>query len=57
MDTSPKHGGRGAASNPDSRYARRHHGTFDDGWARELEELPSLKTTVRHGDQLGLWGE
>lgn len=37
---------RGAHSNPDNRFVRRHSEAVDDGWARELEELPRLETQV-----------
>lgn len=38
--------GRGAVSNPDNRFARHGHEDFDDGWHRELDELPALETRV-----------
>jgi len=39
--------GRGISSAPAHRFSRRISTSFDDGWARELDELPSLKTEVR----------
>jgi DNA repair photolyase len=38
--------GRGATSNPQSRFDRREHDSFDDGWESEIEDLPRLDTTV-----------
>ncbi len=37
---------RGAQANPAHRFARQQRETVDDGWARELEELPRLETQV-----------
>ncbi|TVQ32808.1 MAG: PA0069 family radical SAM protein [Wenzhouxiangella sp.] len=37
---------RGAQSNPDNRFVRQRSQVVDDGWARELEELPRLETQV-----------
>ncbi|RFF28480.1 MULTISPECIES: PA0069 family radical SAM protein [unclassified Wenzhouxiangella] len=39
--------GRGAATNPKSRFSMHRVESLDDGWTRELEELPALRTTVR----------
>lgn len=38
--------GRGSGSNPENRFARRQTEAFDDGWQRELDDLPPLKTRV-----------
>lgn len=38
--------GRGAVSNITGRYESHASESFDDGWDKEAEELPSLKTTV-----------
>ncbi|MHB1140341.1 MAG: PA0069 family radical SAM protein [Sulfuricaulis sp.] len=38
--------GRGAVSNPESRFEKLNRDPCDDGWATE-EEIPPLKTTVR----------
>jgi DNA repair photolyase len=38
--------GRGAASNPESRFEHTRHEAFDDGWAREEDEPPRPATTV-----------
>lgn len=35
---------RGALSNPEGRYEPKTHEVYDDGWERELEELPTLQT-------------
>lgn len=46
MLTETRSTGRGAGSNPDGRFARTASATFDDGWQREVEDLPELVTTV-----------
>ncbi len=38
--------GRGACSNPENRFTRQSNQPVDDGWAREIEELPGLETRV-----------
>ncbi|MDX1625255.1 MAG: hypothetical protein R3323_01970, partial [Wenzhouxiangellaceae bacterium] len=38
--------GRGAGSNPGHRFSRREREQFHDGWERELDALPKLRTTV-----------
>ncbi|KTC74496.1 hypothetical protein Lbir_0776 [Legionella birminghamensis] len=35
---------RGALSNPQGRFEKISHESFDDGWERELEALPPLET-------------
>src|SRR5215510_4846823 len=40
--------GRGAPSNLEGRYETWQREAFDDGWAREEEPLPPLKTHVTH---------
>src|SRR5687768_2875751 len=39
--------GRGAVSNPTSRFEPYTRNAFDDGWGTLGEELPPLKTVVR----------
>lgn len=38
--------GRGAASNPGSRFERTASEPFDDGWGTLVEEIPPLSTTL-----------
>src|SRR5215468_6386141 len=40
--------GRGAPSNFEGRYETWQREAFDDGWARDEEPLPALKTHVTH---------
>src|SRR5215468_1860283 len=40
--------GRGAPSNLEGRYETWQREAFDDGWARDEEPLPALKTHVTH---------
>ncbi|WP_376695149.1 PA0069 family radical SAM protein [Wenzhouxiangella sp. EGI_FJ10305] len=47
MSTFVKATGRGAKSNPETRFASSRSENFDDGWTQELEDLPTLKTQVR----------
>ncbi|WP_376694069.1 PA0069 family radical SAM protein [Wenzhouxiangella sp. EGI_FJ10409] len=47
MSNAAKSKGRGAVSNPQSRFAGSRRESFDDGWLRELDELPALETTTR----------
>ncbi|MFW5927538.1 MAG: radical SAM protein, partial [Wenzhouxiangella sp.] len=46
MERRKRHGTRGAVSNPENRFARQTSETFDDGWRRELEQLPPLATQL-----------
>lgn len=39
--------GRGAVSNPAGRFELKQVVTFDDGWAQDEQELPSIVTTVQ----------
>ena len=41
------HKGRGAASNPEGRFEHTRHQAEDDGWLREVEEVPRPTTEVR----------
>lgn len=47
MVTTTMKRGRGATANTPSRFARRSNEVVHDGWAEELEALPTLATTVR----------
>ncbi len=47
MQVASRQKGRGATKNPESRFSALRTATFDDGWTRELEELPALRTTVQ----------
>ncbi len=47
MQSRTPHSGRGAPSNTEDRFSRRHHEAIDDGWERELEDRPRLKTELR----------
>ena len=38
--------GRGAPGNPEHRFTRIANDAFDDGWPREIEDLPPLRTTA-----------
>ena len=38
--------GRGAVSNRDGRFERTRREAVDDGWQRDDEDLPPLRTTV-----------
>jgi DNA repair photolyase len=38
--------GRGALGNPEHRFTRIEHQGVDDGWPSEIEDLPTLRTTV-----------
>jgi len=38
--------GRGAGTNPEGRFEEELREAFDDGWERQEEELPPLRTTV-----------
>jgi DNA repair photolyase len=40
--------GRGAPSNLEGRYESVRRETFDDGWARDEEALPPIRTEVTH---------
>ncbi len=42
-----QHAGRGSQTAPAHRFSRQTRTPVDDGWARELDELPKLKTEVR----------
>ncbi len=46
MQISRPTGGRGAASNPRHRFSRVEGEAIDDGWPREIEDLPPVRTTV-----------
>lgn len=46
MKPSP-HKGRGAVSNPQSRFHTARHTPVDDGWWQDEEDVPALKTTVQ----------
>lgn len=39
--------GRGAATNPQTRFSQHVRTPFDDGWTREIDDLPTLDTTIR----------
>jgi len=39
--------GRGAASSPESRFAKQRREAFDDGWAQEIDALPAFATSIR----------
>jgi DNA repair photolyase len=47
LPTTRVHKGRGAASNPEGRFEHTRHQAEDDGWLREIEELPRPATEVR----------
>jgi len=38
--------GRGALGNPEHRFTRVENRAVDDGWPREIEDLPPVRTTV-----------
>ena len=38
--------GRGAGINPEGRFEKVEREAFDDGWERQDEDLPPLKTHV-----------
>ena len=42
----PRPRGRGAGTNPEHRYTRIGRRPVDDGWPREIEDLPPVATTV-----------
>ncbi|HMH69516.1 MAG TPA: PA0069 family radical SAM protein [Pinirhizobacter sp.] len=47
LPTTRVHKGRGAASNPEGRFEHIRHQAEDDGWLREVEEVPRPTTEVR----------
>jgi len=42
-----RHAGRGTQTAPAHRFSRQVSAPVDDGWGRELDELPALKTELR----------
>lgn len=46
MQTQAPITGRGTASNPEHRFTRVETAPLDDGWPREIEDLPPVRTTV-----------
>lgn len=46
MQTTNAQPGRGAATNTEPRFTRVGRHAIDDGWPREIEDLPPVRTTV-----------